>query len=170
MAIRRLPTSLPRYRRDSRAPAPQFRAFSGRSIFPKCCSASFSATSTAVDPSSEKNMCVSLRGIHLRRRSANSSAASCVKPAKITCSSFCACSRDSRGNPRIRVAMQIHPPRRNRVDNLAAVRGVQKNAFGPGHSESASGSRTRLVKGCQICSGEFIAQMRIDQSGSGIPA
>ena len=38
--------------------------------------------------------------------------------------------RDCVGNPRIRVAVKIHPPRRNRVNNLTAVGGVQHRSFG----------------------------------------
>ena len=56
------------------------------------------------------------------RRARDSSAASrapgsCVKPAKITCSSVRACSAIARGDLGLRVAVQRHPPGRDRVED-----------------------------------------------------
>ena len=89
---RRPRTSLRRCRRDRHAPARRFASSRGFPMLRQYCSAIFSATSTAVEPSSEKKMCSSAPGSTRRNRAASSSAGSCVNPAKITCSSLRACS------------------------------------------------------------------------------
>src|SRR3974390_87695 len=39
-----------------------------------------------------------------------------------------------RNNPRIGMTVQIHPPGRYRINDLAPIRGVQEDAFGPRHA------------------------------------
>jgi hypothetical protein len=56
-------------------------------------SAIFSATSTEVDPLSEKNTCSSAGGVIATSRCASCSAGGCVKPAKMIWSSRLVCAR-----------------------------------------------------------------------------
>ena len=78
-------------RRDRRAPARRYVFFSGCPRFCQYCSAIFNATSTAVDPLSEKKMCSSPCGSTLRRCAQSSSTGSCVNPASKTWSIFSVC-------------------------------------------------------------------------------
>jgi len=56
-------------------------------------------------------------------------AGSCENPAKRTCSRRAACPANGGGNGRMRMAVQIHPPGRYGVENLAAVPESKKHAF-----------------------------------------
>ncbi len=75
-------------------------------------------------------MCSSARGSTRRNRAASSCAGSCVKPAKITCSSFRACSAIAAAIPGCAWPCRFTHHEEMRVQQLAAVGGIQINARG----------------------------------------
>ena len=54
--------------------------------------------------------------------------------------------RNRRSNPRIRVPVQVHPPRRDRIQNLLPIFGVEVNTLRPFHLQRGKIQR-RIAKG-----------------------
>src|SRR4030095_6000274 len=102
-----------------------------------------------------KNKCVSSGATHLRRRVASSSAGSCVKPARITCSILRACSAMAAA-----ILGFPCPCRFTHHDDTASI--MLRPSFARSHTPSArsisigGGSSAEFVKGCQMRRGEGI--------------
>ncbi len=115
------------------------RRFSGRPQFFQYCTASFSATSTAVEPSSEKKTWRSGAGTILPRRDREFFSGLVRKSREENVFEPRGLFGDGRGDGRVRVAVQVHPPGRNRIQNLPPVLRFEKNAFA-----AANGKRRRV--------------------------
>jgi hypothetical protein len=77
-----------------------------------------------------------------------------VKPAKITCSKFCGLRLHRLHNFRMAMAVRIHPPRRNRIDDFPPIFRVQIRALRPLDLDFGPLSAC-CVKGCQTLPSSF---------------
>ena len=103
------------------------------------CSAIFSATSTAIDPESAKNTRDRPPGAIAVSRVASGSAGSCARPPNITCGIVGELTLDAPADMRVVVPVADAPPRRDAVDQLAAVGQHDPAAVRPRRPAGAAG-------------------------------